>query len=92
MGQTTLSVRMDEEVKRQFDAFCAEVGMNASVAVNLFAKAVLREGRIPFEIAVDPDPFFLPENQAALRRSKAQLEEGQVVRKTLEQLEAMENG
>ena len=92
MGQTTLSVRMDEEVKRQFDAFCAEVGMNASVAVNLFAKAVLREGRIPFEIAVDPDPFWRPENQAALRISKAQLAEGQVVRKTLEQLEAMENG
>ncbi len=92
MGQTTLSVRMDEDVKRRFDDFCAEVGINASVAVNLFAKAVLREGRIPFEIAVNPDPFWRPENQAALRRSKAQLEEGRVVRKTLEQLEAMENG
>lgn len=53
MAQTTLSVRMDEEVKRQFDAFCASVGMNASVAVNLFAKAVLRERRIPFEISAD---------------------------------------
>lgn len=83
---------MDEEIKRQFDAFCAEVGMNASVAVNLFAKAVLRERRIPFEIAAEPDPFWRPENQAALSRSKAQPEEGRMVRKTLEQLEAMENG
>ena len=54
MAQTTLSTRMDEEVKRQFDAFCASVGLNASVAVNLFVKAVLRERRIPFEISSDP--------------------------------------
>ena len=45
---------MDEEVKRQFDSFCASVGLNASVAVNLFVKAVLRERRIPFEISSDP--------------------------------------
>ncbi|MDR3279478.1 MAG: type II toxin-antitoxin system RelB/DinJ family antitoxin [Synergistaceae bacterium] len=53
MAQTTLSVRMDENVKRQFDAFCDEVGMNASVAVNLFAKAVIRAKKLPFEIAAD---------------------------------------
>ena len=49
-----LNVRMDDEVKRQFDAFCAQVGMNASVAVNLFVKTVLREQRIPFSISTDP--------------------------------------
>ncbi|GHV07572.1 hypothetical protein AGMMS50229_14620 [Campylobacterota bacterium] len=53
MAQTTLNVRMDDGVKRQFDAFCADVGMNASVAVNLFAKTVIRERRIPFEISLD---------------------------------------
>lgn len=74
MAQTTLSVRMDEEVKRKFDAFCAEVGMNASVAVNLFAKTVIREHRIPFEIS--SDPFWSDENQSVLRRSIAQLDAG----------------
>ena len=53
MAQTTLSVRMDEQVKKQFDEFCNEVGMNASVAVNIFAKAVLRERKIPFEISLN---------------------------------------
>jgi len=77
MAQTTLSVRMDEDVKRRFDAFCAEVGMNASVAVNLFAKTVIREHRIPFEISADP--FWSEENQAFLRRSVAQLDAGQGV-------------
>ena len=55
MGQTTLNVRMDEDLKRRFDSFCAEVGMNPSVAVNLFVKAVIREQRIPFEITTAPN-------------------------------------
>ena len=55
MGQTTLNVRMDEDLKRRFDSFCAEVGMNASVAVILFVKTVIREQRIPFEITAAPN-------------------------------------
>ena len=74
MSQVTLSVRMDEDVKRLFDAFCAEVGLNASVAVNLFAKTVIRERRIPFEIAAQSDPFYNPVNQAVLQKSIAQLD------------------
>ena len=76
MAQTTLSVRMDESVKLQFDAFCADVGMNASVAINLFAKAVIREKRIPFEIAASDDPFYSATNQARLKRSLEQLNAG----------------
>ena len=53
MAQVTMSVRMDEDVKRLFDAYCAEMGMNASTAVNIFAKAVIRERRSPFTVGVD---------------------------------------
>lgn len=66
MAQTTLSVRMDEDLKKQFDAFCSAVGMNTSVAINLFAKAVLREHRIPFDISYDP--FYSDSNLSHLRR------------------------
>ena len=76
MAQTTLSVRMDEQVKKQFDDFCNEVGLNASVAVNIFAKAVLRERRIPFEISVETDPFYSDANIKRLKKSIAQLESG----------------
>lgn len=76
MPQTTLSIRMDEEIKKRFDAFCADAGMNASVAVNLFARAVLREKRIPFEIAGNDDPFYSLKNQARLREAMEQLEAG----------------
>lgn len=51
MSQATFSVRMDETLKKQFDSLCADFGMNASTAINVFARAVVRERRIPFEIA-----------------------------------------
>ncbi len=76
MAQTTLSVRMDEKVKKQFDEFCNEVGLNASVAVNMFAKAVLREQRIPFEISAEKDPFYSEANIKRLKKSIKQLENG----------------
>ena len=48
MSQTTLSVRLDSNDKKRFEEFCNETGMNVSVAVNMFIKAVLRESRLPF--------------------------------------------
>jgi len=51
MSQTTFSVRMDSEIKQQLDDFCHQVGMNTSTAINMFARAVLRERRLPFEVA-----------------------------------------
>lgn len=55
MAQATFSVRMDEALKRQFDTLCSEFGMTASTAINVFARAVVRERKIPFEI-VSPEP------------------------------------
>lgn len=56
MSQATFSVRMDETLKRQFDSLCADFGMNASTAINVFARAVVKERKIPFEItAPEPD-------------------------------------
>lgn len=48
-----------------------------------------REKRIPFEVSMDP--FYSESNMAAIRHSLKQLEEGKVVTKTLEELEAMAN-
>lgn len=51
MAQATFSVRMDETLKKQFDTLCQEFGMNATTAINVFARAVVRQRRIPFDIA-----------------------------------------
>ena len=34
----------------EFETLCGDFGMNMSTAINVFAKAVVRERRIPFEI------------------------------------------
>jgi DNA-damage-inducible protein J len=67
---------MDADIKKRFDVFCANVGMNATVAVNMFARAVLREQRIPFEISGSDDPFYSMNNQARLKAAMDQLEAG----------------
>ena len=51
MAQATFSVRMEDSLKKQFDLLCADFGMTASTAINVFARAVVRERRIPFEIS-----------------------------------------
>lgn len=51
MAQATFSVRMDEQLKNQFDSLCNEFGMNMTTAINVFARAVVRERKIPFEIS-----------------------------------------
>ncbi|MBS5430495.1 MAG: type II toxin-antitoxin system RelB/DinJ family antitoxin [Lachnospiraceae bacterium] len=53
MAQATFSIRMDEALKKRFDELCSEFGMNATTAFNIFARAVVRERRIPFEIKAE---------------------------------------
>ena len=55
MAQATFSIRMDEELKKQFDGLCQEFGMTATTAINVFARAVVRQRKIPFEIAASEE-------------------------------------
>ena len=50
--------------------------MSSSTAINMFVKAVLRENRIPFEIAQPIDPFFSESNMAYVKKSVKELREG----------------
>ena len=50
MVQTTFSIRMDSDLKKDFDKLCEDFGMSMSTAINVFARAVVRERRIPFEL------------------------------------------
>ncbi len=54
MAQVSMTVRMDSNIKASFDALCAEFGMSANTAINVFAKAVVMYRKIPFEIKDAP--------------------------------------
>ena len=56
MPQVSMTVRMDSELKASFDRLCEQFGMSANTAMNVFARTVVRERRIPFSIqAVSED-------------------------------------
>lgn len=77
MSLATISAKIEAQDKLEFETFCNNVGMNVTTAINLYVKAVLREGRIPFEIVTDP--FYSDANKARLRASIKELQSGNVV-------------
>lgn len=50
-----MTVRVDNNVKKQFDALCEQFGMSVNAAVNVFINAVVRTRSIPFEISAEED-------------------------------------
>lgn len=74
MATTTVTIRMDESLKKQAEILFDEMGLNMTTAITLFTKAVVRQHRIPFEITADP--FFAEANLARLEKAAADLDEG----------------
>jgi len=58
MSSVNVTVRIDEETKREFDCFCNNVGINITTAFNMFIKATLRTRELPFSVTDnDTDQF-----------------------------------
>jgi len=89
MAQILVNIRMDEDLKKSMERTCRELGMNMITAFTIFAKKVSREQRIPFDVSVDP--LYSERNMAAIDEAAKQIEQGRVIVKTLEELEAMAN-
>ena len=53
MANTNINIRMDAELKKQFEEFCADMGMTMTTAFNIFAKKTVKGYKIPFEIGGD---------------------------------------
>lgn len=71
MAQTSVNIRMDSELKKQFDAFCKDVGMTMTTAFNVFAKKTVKEYRIPFVIGDERPNAETREAIAEVQRMKA---------------------
>ena len=87
----TVSLRFEDEMKRQLDEMCDEMGMNLTTFFMIYAKRALRDRRIPFDIVAPADPFYSASNLKQLEKTDSQIKEGQVVVKSIEELERMEN-
>jgi len=86
---TTISIRLDDDMKRELDQMCEEMGMNLTTFFTIYAKRALRDRKIPFEVTAPADPFVTERNQAQIRKAYQQVLDGQTVSKSFAELEAM---
>lgn len=68
-----LTVRVDDDLKRQAEEMLADSGLTMTTAINAFLTEVVRSNGIPF--ALQADPFFSAENQRRLRIAKERMEQ-----------------
>ena len=71
-----VNFRLDEDVKKNMEAVCNELGLSMSAAFTVFAKKVAREKRIPFELSVDP--FYSESNIRYLEKKMEDYKAGRL--------------
>ena len=93
---TSMTFRVDEQLKKSFDTLCDQFGLTNSAAFNLFMKAVVRERRIPFEIKAESEAdsrkqgweAFMRMRESALANGAA----GMTLDQINEEISAVRNG
>lgn len=53
MAQTSINVRMDEDLKIEFETLCKDLGLTMSSAINVFAKQMVRSKAMPFPVSMN---------------------------------------
>lgn len=77
MAQAMINFRMDEELKKDMEETCKDLGLSMTTAFTIFAKKMTREKRIPFEVSVDP--FYSESNMTYLKKVVEDIESGKAV-------------
>ena len=72
MAQTMINFRIDENLKKEMEKICRQMGMSMTTAFTIFATKVTRERRIPFEITAAP--FYSESNMKYLEKVIADIE------------------
>ena len=88
MSMKLINIRIDENLKKEMEIVCNDLGINITTAFTIFAKKLTREKRIPFSVSIDP--FYSAENISALQNSINEVKEGKIIMKSIEELKVME--
>lgn len=75
MAQSAVNFRLDSDVKKDLETVCESMGMTMTTAFTIFAKAVVRENRIPFDVV--GDPFYSEKHLARLRKLSDAIDSGE---------------
>ena len=88
MNTSTVTVRVDENTKNAATAVLNDIGLDVSTAVRMFLRQLVIRGQMPIELI--QDSFYSPSNLAVIRESIQQLDQGTVIVKSFDELQAME--
>ena len=75
MSQSALTIRLDSELKTQFDSLCEEFGMSTNTAFNIYVRQVVRNRCIPFTIEAPARDDVMEKGRVAfhaMRRAAAE--------------------
>ena len=90
MAQVMVNFRIDEDIKKDMEQACKEMGLSMTTAFTIFARKVGKEKRIPFEITARPQDSGLyrqPRTPAEGRPDRG--EEASVLARKRERLERL---
>ena len=74
---TTISIRIDSDLKKQMENLCRELGMSMATAYTIFTKKCISENGIPFRVS--SDPFYSESNIEFLKEGIKALNAGKGV-------------
>ena len=86
MAQTSMTFRVDDSLKKKFDALCDEFGLTSTAALTVFMKAVVRERRIPFEVKTDSPEEITERGRRAFWEIRRMAAENGTVGMSLEEI------
>lgn len=70
MSQSALTIRLDSDLKMQFDSLCEEFGMSTNTAFNIYVRQVVRNRRIPFTIEAPAKDDVMDKGRDAFYRMR----------------------
>ena len=88
MAQSTISMRVDENLKKSFDNICDDFGFTSTAAITVFMKTVVRERRIPFEIKASSKEQINKDAWAAFLEMRAAAAEAGIQEMSLDEINA----
>lgn len=86
MAQTTMTFRVDDSLKKDFDKLCDEFGLSNTAALTIFMKTMVRERRIPFEIRTEPLDEVATKGRLAFWALRAEARRNGLTDMTLEEI------
>ena len=86
MSQSALTIRLDTDLKNQFDALCEDFGMSTNTAFNIYVRTVVREKRIPFPVESSARCEMIEKGRQAFYRLREQAKEAGLQEMSLDEI------